>query len=509
MSPAEAQSELARVVAVDDLAAGAATYPYKGLSADDFERLAYALFNVSAPPGQNRFWHHASIMVRGSDAGRDIALLSDSTLVGVVQCKRLETAIALPAVFRELAKLVLFPLVDDGLPEVRAGVSYYLTLAHDCARTVVEFFDRPTEILKKREADVEAAVREVLESYTTLAAVDEVDALTRVKSTLPRFKYHLLRPVSLDGWISGQPSVSTQFFRHRMVVDCARVDAQYTEIFALMTKVVQQTEGVPLVTDVDLKLINDRIQSVPESHRVSVGLASFFGFPKEMFIGEKNFQSRLRPLSTLLNQLNSDFIDWIFERARKEAADCSVGEWLFTVHPFARQIPLAFLSEVSRDVTSNALSGGVMTNIMSKLEGRPALTTDDERLDHVRQIILEAGRRYLRGDFSEVQGDEALRTVKLDIIKQLMRGLSDEAEMVRHLDSGIGVMRADLFAAASRLRQIGAYKPCVFLNGAPGLDDPKSQEQMAATIRSLEELKRQQVEDSSNSPLETLTGLIQ
>lgn len=491
LSPAESQSELALVTAVDDLEAGAATYPYTRLSADDFERLAYALFTVSAPPGHARFWDQASIMVRGADAGRDVILTADDAQKGVVQCKRLESAIALPVVFRELVKLILFPLADDSLPQIEAGLTYYLALAHECAGTVIDFFDRPTEILASREADVEAAVGEVMESYVTLAGLDRSDALARVKSALPRFQYCLLRPVLLDAWVSRETGVATQFFRHRVVVDHARVDAQYVSIMDLLGQVAQQTQGVPVLTDVDLKLIKERIDSVPETHRVAVGFASLFGFPREMFVGDDNLRRRLAPLTSLLNQLGADFIDWMFQQSNMEAeAICSLGEVIFTVHPFARQVPAAFLAEVTRDVTSNAISGKTISDIVSNLEKRPVFATDDERLAYVRATLLAAGGRYLQGDFSAVEGDQELKALKLNIIQQLLLGLPDEAEMVMRLDHGIRVMRPHLLAAASRIRQLGAYQPCVFLSGTTAIDDPNTLERMAATIRSLEESKR-------------------
>jgi hypothetical protein len=63
-----------------------------------------------------------------------------------VQCKRLERAISLPAVFREFAKLILFAEADPALPKVTSDLSYFLALAHDPAGTVVDFFCPPDGI---------------------------------------------------------------------------------------------------------------------------------------------------------------------------------------------------------------------------------------------------------------------------------------------------------------------------------------------------------------------------
>jgi hypothetical protein len=125
----EADAEIDKVHAVEGVTAAPVNFPLVGLSADDFERLCYALFKVSAPDGVDRAWNDAAIMVRGADAGRDLLLLAGEIPWGVVQCKRLESAIALPAILRELIKLILYPEVDSTLPQIEAGTHYFLALA--------------------------------------------------------------------------------------------------------------------------------------------------------------------------------------------------------------------------------------------------------------------------------------------------------------------------------------------------------------------------------------------
>lgn len=71
---ADADAELAKVKAVEDLAAASTKYPLTGLSADDFEVLCYALFKNSAPDGLAKGWDDAAIVLRGADAGRDLLL---------------------------------------------------------------------------------------------------------------------------------------------------------------------------------------------------------------------------------------------------------------------------------------------------------------------------------------------------------------------------------------------------------------------------------------------------
>ena len=403
LTEAAAESELSLVKTVDDLEAGAATYPYTRLTADDFERLAYALFTHSAPPGQDRFWEQVSIMVRGADSGRDVVLMAGGKLKGVVQCKRIESAIPLPAVLRELAKLILYAEVDDSLPPVGADLTYYLALAHESALTVIDFFDRPAEILANRVADIEAAVHEVLETYARLADLDIGHAVARVKAVLQGLRYRLLRPVLLDGWLAKETGIASRFFRHRLVVDHQRMDAQYSSVMEQMSQVLQQVQGVPLLTDVDLKLIKNRIESTPETHRVAIGVASLFGFPREMFMGGDNLRRRLLPIVDLINQLNAEFADWMLERSKGEAnAICGLGKVVLTVHPFALQVPRAFLVGVALDITRTALLGRLMGEIAAKHLKRPVFATD-EALGF--QQLIRAGHR---GGIDRALGGDAL-----------------------------------------------------------------------------------------------------
>ena len=423
-------------------------------------------------------------MVRGADAGRDILLSSDGRASGVVQCKRLETAISLPAVSRECAKMILFAEADLALPKVTSGLAYFLALAHDPAGTVVDFFARPTELLETRRSDLQTAVRDVLESYVTLTGLDESEAQAKVWEILPTLKLKLVRPTDLDGWMAKETSVAARFFRHRILVDNAEVTAQNAAILARMEQLQRQVEGVPLLTDVDLKITKERIEGTPDTHRVAVGFASFFGLPREMFAGDVNLKRRIGPLAGLLNELNGDYNDWMFKRANEEAM--RICDLVYTAHPFARQIPAAYLGLVASDIVGRAISGDVMNRVLADVTGQQIFENDDDRLAHVHSKLLEQGRGYLKGDLSQVVGEGELREMKLKLIEFMMQGINDEAALDRIIEKGENVLRPHLDKAAASLRLLGAYRPSVFLMGVPGLDNPEVISRMVSTVKALD-----------------------
>lgn len=249
-----ADQEVSKAKAVEDLDVAITTYPYVRLSADDFERLSYALFKNSHPVGQNRVWDDAGLMLRGADAGRDVVLFRRGSLWGVVQCKRLESRISLPEVLREIAKMILYPEADASLPKITPGTTYFLSLASEPRQTVIDFFGMPGKIIDERKADLLAAVREVLENYDTLSGLKQVEAVAIVNRILPTLELKLLRPVDLDAWMAQQVGVATRFFKHRTLIDSTHVDARLDEIENLVRSVGERVAGVPLMTDVDLKI---------------------------------------------------------------------------------------------------------------------------------------------------------------------------------------------------------------------------------------------------------------
>lgn len=197
ISGANADAEIDKVTSAQIEDAGLASYAYLRLTDEDFERLSYALAKRSAPLGVPRSWDDAALMVRGADAGRDVLLTSSGTAVGVIQCKRLEGQMALPAVFREMAKLVLFARTNGDLKFDRELV-YLLALARDPARTVVDYFARRAELEGEKRDAILAAALEVRDTYAALEAITDAEVEQAVFACLPMLRIGLLRPNDLD-----------------------------------------------------------------------------------------------------------------------------------------------------------------------------------------------------------------------------------------------------------------------------------------------------------------------
>jgi len=501
LDPSELENELSSVSPSVDMVAGSAPFPYLGLSAEDFERLGYALFAAEAKAGQGCEWTSATLMLRGSDAGRDVALFREERLVGVVQCKRVESSMTLPAVFRELAKTVLFPFADATLPKIEPGLRYVLMISRDPAGTVVDFFDRTGEILEAKKDIIANAVLEVLEAYQTLGTAfpDAQPAIDLVTQALPTLTYHLMRPHALDLRLHATPAVASMFFAQRTVIDNSVVQPFFEQIAAAMAGLVKQTEGVPLLTDADLRILKDRIENMPQSHRLNLGFAATFGLPREMFISEAALEKRGKRIVELTQEIGKDLNDWLFDRAYS-TADALALHHATRVHPFACQAARGFLGIVARDALQKQMVSGKMAELAGKIFGFTPYKDDDERLDATRARLLDQGRRYLAGDSSKLEGDPELVSLKKHMLDLLMEGIRDEETLERHLTLGIGILQPPLVEAAEELRRLGEQPVTIVVTGLDALGSRDVLNRLADTARALERRGRPQPGEDSKGP---------
>ena len=489
---AQADAELKNVERVDGLEAASPTFPLADLSPVDFELLNYALFKNSSPVGTPQNWDDAALMLTGADEGRDILLLGGGAAPGVVQCKRRSAAMTRPAVLRELSKCILFCTLDTSTPPLSPHAHYFLSLTRDPAGTVLDFFAQPARFLSSHPSDVAAAVRDTLEEYGSLHALDLDDAVSTVDRYLRSMTLHLLRPVDLHFWVARKPDIARLFFRHRVVVDNDPLMQELGALRGSVDEIARQTSGISAITDDDVKIIKDYIDGVPESHRTSLGIASLFGFPREMFAGEENFRKHLESLLGALQVLHTAYIDWMNSRAHEEAARiCDLPEIRFTVHPFALQIAAGYMGTLAADISLRSLSGEAMSAIIEKATKRKAFSDDDERLTHVCERVLDQGRQHLAQDYSQLAGDDDLVAFKRQLFDHLMADIPDMTTLEDIVQDGRLKLEPYLKQASSDLQSLGGFRPSVFLAGTSGLDSDIAIAKMANTARSLEELGAQ------------------
>ena len=466
-----ADAELDLVQKVGGLEARSPTLPIGDLSSIDFEQLNYVLFKCSAPVGMVRIWDRAALMLTGPDEGRDVLLLKNDAPLGIVQCKSLAAPMTRPAVLQELSKCILFCASDSSSPLLSSDIHYFLSLTRDPARTVGDFFAHTSQFVESNRPIVAEAVKNTLSAYSTLRSLKLEEAVDTVHRYLKSMTLHLLRPTDLQFWIDGEAAIGSLFFRHRILVDNSQVMDQLGILHRTMEDISRHTSGVSAITDDDVRTIKEYIDGVPASHRTSVGFASLFGFPREMFAGKENFQRHMESLIGALQGLHKAYISWMSSRAQEAATRiCNRPQIRSTVHPFALQIVSGYMGTLAPDISLQSLSGEVVGSIIEKLSQRKSFDDDEERLSHVCENILEQGRRYLAKDYSQLVGDNDLIAFKRQIIDHLMTDIPDIKTLDHIVQEGKRILEPYLKEASTELRSLGGFRPSVFLVGTSGLD---------------------------------------
>lgn len=204
-------------VAVSDPIVGAHHRPFLSLTDMDFELLLARIFThrmVAEGWFDNVIW-----MICGADRGRDVWLTNAERPVGLVQCKRLKTAISAPAAAQEIIKFLLFAELDPKLLPDENGFRYSLALATDPAGTTLDLFNSPSTWLKEKGDQFDGYIAKVISQYASFDDLKLNKVKKRIKRRFGLLKLSLIRPNHLDDMLDSLPKVAAQFFGVRLVVD--------------------------------------------------------------------------------------------------------------------------------------------------------------------------------------------------------------------------------------------------------------------------------------------------
>lgn len=216
------EAELLSVRPVGEAGVGLHKFPFGKLDPRDFELLLYRLFNTSAPPSPiSKTYDHVRVLNDGQDRGRDVVLYGSRKAVGIIQCKRHNSNISLPEVFREIIRFILFAHLSPELLPAGPAFQYILALALPPAETAADLFSEPKRIVSDNDHLIEGYVQDVIKKYESFRGLRSKDVLLEVKSKLGSMTLHLLSETELNLWLLGEQATAQIFFPARLVIDVA------------------------------------------------------------------------------------------------------------------------------------------------------------------------------------------------------------------------------------------------------------------------------------------------
>jgi hypothetical protein len=180
-----------------------------------FEILALALARAEAARNPSRF-DAASLLREGADKGRDVLLLKNECTVGVIQCKRYSSAIALPSILRELMRFALLAGHEPALVPRSSGFIYELWTAGEISGEAQQFFNSPRAWIDANRNQLIHAAQQARVGVAALKTGDSRTAAAENEAAVQlvrRFKLTTIGPVDIRLRLAGEHAIRRSFFR--------------------------------------------------------------------------------------------------------------------------------------------------------------------------------------------------------------------------------------------------------------------------------------------------------
>ena len=215
IADAEIAEEVKRDVSVGYFEADLQDLPLTRLRDRTFEILAHALATVHINTGASNFTR-ATLLRVGADDGRDVLLLCDENVAGIIQCKRYEKPIPLPMVLRELMRFALRAVRNPRLVPDPYGFAYEFWTAGELTGPALSFFDAPQAYIETNQTALLGATRKARVGVEGLAVDNPKQAEAEEAAAIAmvaKFSLSTVGPVEIKSRLADQPIVRRRFFR--------------------------------------------------------------------------------------------------------------------------------------------------------------------------------------------------------------------------------------------------------------------------------------------------------
>jgi len=244
--------------------------------------------------------------------------------------------------------------------------------------------------------------------------------------------------------------------------------------------------GFKILTDDDLKLLQERIGETSKENRVNLGYADFFGFSKEFFRflkEKKRFQEVFGAAVSLGSILDRQLMDFINAKIPESIFLHITVPLLLTgrIHRFSLGVahPYLFDRLVPRVLGSKPLE------ILSKYNPRFKLDKD-ELISEIAKTLFEISERIMKGDYSGLAGDAATVEFKKKLYGHIHEGLSSIQDARNVFDRDIVLIRPVLGQIEEEIGRLVSVERTVDIKDISFFEDKGEAKRVFDTIREVE-----------------------
>ncbi|WP_088244380.1 hypothetical protein [Enterobacter sichuanensis] len=477
----DAQVELEAKAGYKPLAieSGIASLPFTELGDREFELLSYLLMKHEIEDGKHPDFTNVTLMQGVGERGRDCVLYDKETICGVIQCKKVTARISRPAIIKEMIKFLLFYLLDNSLMPNPDGHKYILFVADDLSEPASTLFNSHAYEIEKevKNGKFNDYVQQVTDEYESFLKFRDNPPVDNVLALFKKLSLSFVNSTDLTSRSYNYVNLISLFFKTVSIVDFAGADRLIRQAF--------DDYGVKYLTDDDLKSLQSRIGGIDKEHRVSLGMADFFGYSNEFFsyIKDGAFKAVLMSIAETQRILD-DLVIKFSQSKINELILSEITEKLLRkglIHPFSVSIAGPYLTYR----THHAFFGEMISNrlgIPHFIQG----TNKSDVFQAVAKEILDSSEQVMNGDYSNLAGTPEDIEFKIDIYNYIHQGFQTIADAEKQLQKDMQILQPVLDEIENIVFKLISPKRTIILKDIAFIDNTENLKKVIESIKSIE-----------------------
>lgn len=454
--------------------------PLSMLSDRDFELLCYKLVKREIENEVFRKSDKIALMQGVGERGRDCTLYLSNISNGVIQCKKYSARLTFPQVLKELLKFLMYSILDNSIIPNSKDFTYYIYCSNDCNEKSLKLIYGFTYEIEEhiKNGLIEKYAKDVSEDYEAFNKFRDAIPLEELSALLRAISVSFSSGSDLSGRISKYADVLQEFFNIRTVVDNGEADR-------IIRKALDD-HGLKLLTDEDLKIIQQRVGGQIPNKRVRLGFVDFFGYSTEFFryLKPEELKSLLKLVTEIKITLNSCILDFINNKvASMELRYCHPLVASNEIHRFSSQVWKPYLF---RRLASRCNLKDMPKSLTEKIFPDTVLPKD-MILKEVSDVLLETAEKVLRRDYSDVYGEGELLAKKIWLLERIHNGIGSLEEATELMDRDLGVLKPIMDKVELELVALLPTDPTIIIKESDFFDDKA---QLARVLADCEAIDR-------------------
>lgn len=454
--------------------------PLTELGDREFELLSYILVKQEIEDSKYSEIDDIALMQGVGERGRDCVLYRKGIVCGLIQCKKFQGHVTKPQVIREILKFLLFSLLDKELMPQQGDFVYYLYVANDLTEPAVQ-------LLKSFQTEIEKEISTGCISKFSKDVIEEYESFTEFQEEPPEDKIEaLLRAISVDycnatdltSRIYKYGGILSMFFNVKTVIDTASTKE-------VMRDTLQEF-GLKLLTDEDLRALQDRIGRTREEDRINLGMVDFFGLSKSFFKflkGDK-FKELIEAVNQVRVVIQRHQIDFIQSKIQEQIMSRITVDLLNRgkIHPFSVAIAAPYLfNRLLMNVVSGSMPKAMLRDYFPHFS-----QTKEELISEIAELLYASSERVMKGDFSELVGNPDDIALKKKLFAHMHIGFTSINDAKKVFLEDIRIIRPVLDQIEGEVSDLIPEENTIVIKDARFFDDRNELARMAKTLKNIE-----------------------